>query len=662
MSRRTLVFIERASDAGGHDMSTDLVVLDTTWTPEGGTRPDLIPIRPELQAVITTVDLFDETLDRIDAWATAMRLPDRFMIGGVSWWNQVRIILRWDVHELMLWRLVLDGVAPAGRYGTIVIPSSRPVLLAAARAWSRQTGGPAIHVSGASVGRVRRSVRWLRRHTSPAVKSRVKDVIAAVRLGPRRWRELSVRRAVLSRRLDTLRAAPVDVFSIVSARILQPVRIDGRDRYVDPNLAFALDRLAADGSTIVSLAVAIDHRNETDWARLATDERVIPQSMIRDRYERPGDDHALGGAEVEGLGDATTAPFEVDGVDLAREVRSIVEGYTGPWLTGQRRWTVWAERLLEDLRPRVLFLDREDSRTPWTAAARRLGIPIVATQHGVIYPKNPAYYHQPHAGVLLPDLMCVCGPYERDVLTTQGLYEPDRVLVTGWGRPASTESAAAAAADAAADRAAVRHDLGIADGDRMLVVSVANNPVGGDIHSVCMVARMLDGPLPGVHVVVKLHPIDRQVGTYQALLGRLARAGGYPPIPVSVVRDIDLYRLLRAADAHLGQYSTVLTDAVVAGTPNMIAVGAAFNDHIGYEAARVATPVRSVDEVRAFMADPRLPDPGDRSRFLAAHFLPGDGAGRIAAAVSDAMLPARPSGAEDAVKPDPADDRAARLR
>ncbi len=170
-------------------------------------------------------------------------------------------------------------------------------------------------------------------------------------------------------------------------------------------------------------------------------------------------------------------------------------------------------------------------------------------------------------------------------------------------------------------------------------MSVANNPVGGDIHSVCMVERMLDGPLPGVHVVVKLHPIDRAGDRYKALLAGLARAGGYPAIPLTVVRDIDLYRLLRAADAHLGQYSTVLTDAVVAGTPNMIAVGVAFNDHIGYEAAQVAEPVRTVDDVRAFMADPRPADPADRARFLAAHFQPGDAAGRIAAVVRDCLLP-----------------------
>ena len=236
--------------------------------------------------------------------------------------------------------------------------------------------------------------------------------------------------------------------------------------------------------------------------------------------------------------------------------------------------------------------------------------------------------------MLLPETTCVFGEYERDVLVRLGPFAPDAVLATGSPRSNPETASQAASPD---DRMAVRHQLGVADGDAMLVVTVANNPVGGDIHSVCMVARTLGGPLPGVHVVVKLHPIDRTDGTYETLLGGLARAGGYPAPPVTVVRDIDLYRLLRAADAHLGQYSTVLTDAVVAGTPNMIAVGVGYNDHIGHEAARVAMPVRTVDDVRAFMRDPRPADPEDRARFLDAHFEPGDATGRIAAALRDAM-------------------------
>ena len=95
------------------------------------------------------------------------------------------------------------------------------------------------------------------------------------------------------------------------------------------------------------------------------------------------------------------------------------------------------------------------------------------------------------------------------------------------------------------------------------------------------------------------------------------------------MRDIDLYRLLRAADAHLGVYSTVLTDSVLAGTPNMIVVGQAQADMLGYVEAGVAVPVRSVGDVRAFMADPRPPSEDARARFVEAHFVDGDAVERI---------------------------------
>ena len=64
------------------------------------------------------------------------------------------------------------------------------------------------------------------------------------------------------------------------------------------------------------------------------------------------------------------------------------------------------------------------------------------------------------------------------------------------------------------------------------------------------------------------------------------------PTPISDHSgDIDLYRLLRAADAHLGMHSTVLTDAVVVGTPNLIATVDAYTDILGYIPAGVARPV-----------------------------------------------------------------------
>ncbi len=204
VSARTLVFIDRADGLPPPDPSTDIVVLDAAWTPAPGDRADVRPIRPTLQSIILGIDLFDGTLDRLDGWAEATGIADRLMFGGVTWWNRVRMIIRWDVHELTLWRHVLDRLAPPGRYAVVVIPADRPLLAAAARAGARTAGAPAVRTVGAPVRRIRRLRGWVRRHLRPSVRRRIRAGIDYVRVGPRRRRELRRRSEILDRRLDAL--------------------------------------------------------------------------------------------------------------------------------------------------------------------------------------------------------------------------------------------------------------------------------------------------------------------------------------------------------------------------------------------------------------------------------------------------------------------------
>ena len=120
VNSRTLVFVNRAADAGPPDPSADVVVLDPTWTPDPRDRLDLISVRSAFQSVLRDVDLFDGSLARLDAWAAAGTLADRFLVDGITWWYRIRMRVRWDIQELMLWRHVLDVLAPAGRYQAIV--------------------------------------------------------------------------------------------------------------------------------------------------------------------------------------------------------------------------------------------------------------------------------------------------------------------------------------------------------------------------------------------------------------------------------------------------------------------------------------------------------------------------------------------------------------
>ncbi len=209
--------------------------------------------------------------------------------------------------------------------------------------------------------------------------------------------------------------------------------------------------------------------------------------------------------------------------------------------------------------------------------------------------------------------MFVYGEYERRVLES-GAYRSGEVVVSGSPR-LDLDAAAASGPGAPAERAAIRRALGIADTDRMLVVSTLHLPFVRRSHLVHMLEVVLGGPLPGVHVVFKQHPGEQDDGPYRQLLTGLA-GWGLRAAADLLLRDIDLYRLLRAADAHLGLHSTVLTDAVVAGTSTSSPRSKRHGDLLGYVAAGVARPVTRVADLRAAMEHPESLDPECRRLFL----------------------------------------------
>jgi hypothetical protein len=282
-------------------------------------------------------------------------------------------------------------------------------------------------------------------------------------------------------------------------------------------------------------------------------------------------------------------------------------------------------------------MSQEGHRTPWLMAAARAGVPTFALQHGVLYPTHPGYPDRRDPRLIVPSRTFVFGEYERRVLEA-GAYQRGEVIVSGSPRldlDASAGDVEDGRADPEVERRAVRAELGVGEGDRMLVVSTVHTPFVRRSHLAHMLETCLGGPLPGVHVVIKQHPGERDEGPYRDLLHGLARAGGYAPPPISVVREIDLYRLLRAADAHLGLHSTVLTDAVMTGTDNLIARVEASGDLLGYVAAGVARPVTRVADLRAALDHPQPAHPAARRTFIEEHFRPGDASGRIVDEIRD---------------------------
>ena len=282
------------------------------------------------------------------------------------------------------------------------------------------------------------------------------------------------------------------------------------------------------------------------------------------------------------LAAAPSPALRVGRTDLGPALRAEVQRLAAASAAAHQRLRPRVEALLAELRPAAVLMTHEGLRTTWLLAASRHEIPTFAVQHGVIYPTHPGYRHRRQPGLALPTKTFVYGPFERRTLLDVGGYEPDEVAVSGSPRvDLDRETRGVHEPDdgsAAADRRLVRGDLGVADDDRLLVVSTLFHPFIRWSHLTNMLERLLGGPSPGVRVVFKLHPGDRE-GPWGCSWASPARRRS---LSDSVILDIDLYRLLRAADAHLGMHSTVLTDAVVVGTPNLIATVDAHTDLLGY--------------------------------------------------------------------------------
>lgn len=656
MTSRLLRFVNAADEAGDPDPKCTTVVLSPWWTPVPDAPAGLVPVRDLARGVLERVDLLATSIVLLDDWADAAGIPDLLVRDGVGWWDRVRMALRWDVYELVLWRHVVGALEPTGCFDHVVVPTDRPNLAAVCKALGlpvvlgdHPAGGPdrmsdAARPMGVSTAATPAPTAGPRARVSTPLWVRIRRrLLRTLRLRPdadaiqrRRLGHLEARFARLAARSGILAVSWAGAYQVLNAgaagaKAALGTGADADPRLGDPFLDPAIDRLAGRGESVAVAVMGIGHRSAKGWAALERDPNAIPVSWILARWGREEDSGSASMPLTELLDGQPIPGLDVAGCDMTATMLELLAPYLGPWLDERQRLHRAASRFLGDLRPRAVLIDREGTRTPWIAAAHDHGIPVVTTQHGMIYPGNPEYSRHRSAEFVRPDRTCVFGNWERDLLVDEAGYDPDEVIITGSPRVPTFEPAPP---DDTA-RATVRRELGVAPGDRMIVISAAHNPIG-ELMTASMLASALDGPLPGIHLVVKLHPQDSAPADYAAFFAGLAAAGGYAPPRVSVIRDVDLARLLNAADAHLGQSSTMLTDAVAAGLPNMLVTGSAHADPIGYVRAGVAVPVRSAAEVRAFVTDPRAPDPAARKAFLEAHFLSGDASMRLADVVSGA--------------------------
>ncbi len=591
----SLVCVRPGAQAPALDPERRVVLLDEARTGRDRTNPAAIPIHEVMGAALASADAQQRSMPIVDDWAKAMGVVERLTIDDVAWWYRIREAIVGWVHERLVWRALLAELAP-DVVTSVEAPGAELALIDVARAL-----GASVSIEGAVA-------------TPPTSRS---ASTGASDLGPR---------------IDRLRAG--GSIAILTHAGIQEWVDDGAGggrRLVDPLVGPVIEHLRATGDRPVVIGMGLDHRDPAHAATIAADDDLLPASLLMTEWAAKSDQDGAGIEAAVTRLRSMSGRFVVDGVDLSEPLLDEIERLLRTVVATSIRQVPRVGRLLASLRPRAIVLTHEGIRTPWIIAARRAGIPVHAIQHGVLYPTHPGYRHPRSPAWPLPDTTFVFGRYERAVLLDVGGYLEEEVEVSGSPRVVDPPPVLAE------DDARIRAELGVREGDRLVLVSTTFSALGRR-YLLNALRVVLGGPLPGIHLVFKQHPGETDDGPYRALVEGMAAAGGWSPPPMSVVRARDLYRLLQAADAHLGYQSTVLTDAVVAGTPNIIADVAPRFDLLGYVAAGVAWPVRSPAELVAASASASL-DPAARRAFLADHLQPGDAVERILGRITGRAAP-----------------------
>jgi hypothetical protein len=612
-----------------------VVVLDTTWTPGPDERhPRVIGLRALAEAVMTRRYLNAEASALLDRWVDESGVVEAMTVDGVSFWYGARLgHWLWLIDQL-LWLGVLDDLLRehADVREIAFDAGTDAQLVAVARLVAGRTG---LRVAEA------RSALEDGTPTAPAAT----DTKAAPPrrptsfLGRLRWRlrppATERRRRFVLRRLDSIAADPVGRLLVVQAHALQRIDTASGPRFLNPYLGPVLDRLR--GGRLDPFEVDLRTTmtgDEAAWARIdgPDRDRSLPIDVLGALGVRtigavkPRDDARARADTIL----ASAAPLVTSGVDLGPDLARATADRLASTLP---RRIVDSQRIRELLRrahPAGILLADEYHRQDWLSAAAAEDVPVAAVQHGVIAPLHTGYIHASRPPQLrLPGRTYVFGTWERDLLTRGSAYLPEEVVVGGSPRLDLVDHGGELVSWPDDD---LRRELGVAPGDRLVVLSGTWGHQHRRFQYPIALAGLFAAPLERVHVVVKLHPSEKDEGPYRTVIEGAAAAGGFAPPPVTVVQTVDLYRLLAAADAHLGIHSTLLTEAVATGTPNLLAAGLSGADLLGYVEAGVAVPVRTAADIVAVLDRPRdeVMRPDDREAFLRVHFEPGDASRRIA--------------------------------
>jgi hypothetical protein len=616
-----------------------VVILDTAWTPLPGDPRETV--RDAAGDVLSAGDLYDEALSLLDDWVERSGIVEFMMIDGTSFWYQRRLSHWWWLQERLLWLGILDVLIATERPAELILgrgvdPALSEVVALVSGRDRLPYESPSEEVAApAPAGDPRPAAGTGARRSGAGPASGLLD-----RLRQRWWPDRHERRMrVLTKRLERIAAgSPALLVLLEHAR--QQVRLpSGGVRLMNPYIDPILDELSSAGLDHTEMEIIGSIDQDELWKRISprSASRVLAADILR-LFDRPGEHRAYveRADEIARQIESIDTPILVDGVDFGPLFVARLADYARTHLRGRIRSVTRIRRFLEKVRPAGILLADEYNRTDWLGAARAEAVPTFAVQHGGIQRRHPGYIHRRRpSGLSLPDRTFLFGDWERRLLLEASVYREDELRVSGSPRLDVVRDGVTADTDA------VRRELGIEPTSRMLALSTTWGPLARRFHFTVTLASLFDRPMRDVHLVIKLHPGEPDDGLYRRVIEGVAAARGFEPVPISVVHRVDLYRLLAAADAHLGVFSTVITEAVFTGTPNLLAACVRPSDLLGYVEAGVAYPVRDGAELEeALRSGAGRSEQAARDAFVRDHFEPGNASRKIRDALVDVLRPA----------------------
>ena len=346
----------------------------------------------------------------------------------------------------------------------------------------------------------------------------------------------------------------------------------GQEGYIGPVLEAVARRLSAADLFHVGVGPRKNFRARRWWDPIAGGASSIPALPI----ERLSPRRALRGSLA--LWKRRRA--------LAKDVTSGDDVRTAAMYRGCDLWNVlgpeleaaalvqwpWSARAMDEAGAALDALEPETMLTyaeagGWGRAlvleARRRRVRSIGVQHGFMYRHWLNYLHEPDElapigddrGFPAPDSTLVYDGYAAQFLKDASHFPASRIAVTGNAR---LEELAARVQTARGERDAVRRELGVGDGESLIVLVAKFNEVRDELPALFDAV----GARPRIALVVKTHPAETPE-LYQPLAHAHRRIRTVPAAA-------DLARLLAAADGIVTKNSTVAIDALSLGVPSLV--------------------------------------------------------------------------------------------